>query len=173
MKNKGFTIVELISAFAITSLIVVLLINLVVVIKNIYNKSNTRTELYIIQGNLSNAINEKLGLDNLKSITKCNDEEFCYNFELKDEKNIKLTVTDKIIKFGNQTFKLSKNSEVINPKIATYKVNNTEEKKDSFLYISIPIKNKVYLEENFGVNIVYSYNSNSYFFDVDNLEDLD
>ena len=47
MDKKGFTLVELITTLALTSVIVILLINVVLVINNVYSKSSIKTELYI------------------------------------------------------------------------------------------------------------------------------
>ena len=41
MNKKGFTLVELITTFALATVIIVLLINIVLLIKNIYSKNNS------------------------------------------------------------------------------------------------------------------------------------
>ena len=127
MKKNGFTLVELITTFALTAIIVVLLINVVSIIKNIYSKSSIKTELYINQSNLSNALNSKINDNNLDSYEKCEDETFCYNFSFINGENIKLTVNEKMIKFGDFVYKLSEKVKVENPSLEVAYVNLTEE----------------------------------------------
>ena len=57
MNNKGFTVVELITTFAVASAIALVLFNIVLIIKNLYSNSNIKTNLLINQGNLSEQFN--------------------------------------------------------------------------------------------------------------------
>ena len=160
MKNKGFTLVELITTFALASVIVILLINLIVVIRNIYSKTNIKTELYINQSNLSNLMNKKINKDNLDSYEECDDEEFCYIFSLVDGETIKLSATESVIKFGDFVYKLDNRSKVVNPSLITeYFAEIVEDVNDSILIINIPIENDMYPNTNFGINLIYQYNA--------------
>jgi len=153
MNNKGLTLVELITTFALTAVIVVLLINIVVVIKNVYSKTNIKTELYINQSNLSNVLNSKINDNNLVSYEICADNNYllCVDFVLKEEE-IRLSVTEKEIKFGEYVYKLKDKTKVDNPSL-----NNTD---NDILVINIPIINELYPNIDFGVNLVYLYNIN-------------
>lgn len=158
MNKKGFTLVELITTFALSTVVIILLINVVVVIKNIYSKSNIKSELYINQSNLSNALNSKINRNMLISYETCTDETFCYNFNFGDE-IIKLTVTEKTIKFGDYVYNLSDKSIVDNPSLNIEYVDLSDtENSDSFLVIKIPITNEFYPNIDFGVNVIYKYN---------------
>lgn len=161
MKSKGFTLVELITTFALASVIIILLINIVVVIKNIYSKTNIKTELYINQSNLSNVLNTKFTKDNLDSYRNCEESDeyiICQIFKFKDsEDEIKLEVTSNKIKFGNYVYKL--------PEYAIVKNNTNDElfKTDivnNILNLQIPIYCDIYPNINFGINIVYLNSSN-------------
>ena len=44
--KRGFTLVELITTFALTAVIIVLLLNVVIIIRNLYTSSNVKTQLY-------------------------------------------------------------------------------------------------------------------------------
>lgn len=157
MNNKGFTIVELITTFALSALIIILLMNVVIIIKNVYTKSNIKSELYINQYNLSNTINSKLNKKKLISYEECTEEEMCYNFNFEDE-IIKLKVTQKTIKFGNYVYNLDEKTTVQNPSVDIEYVNlNDVNNTDSFLVIKIPIVNEMYPGIDFGVNIIYRY----------------
>ena len=160
MNKKGFTLIELITTFALAAVIIILLINVVLVIKNIYSKTDLKTELYINQGNLSNVMNKAINKDNLLSYNECNDEEFCYIFNISTGESIKLTISDNIIRFGDFTYKLKSNTSIDNPSITTEYITGITDNNDSFLVIKIPIKAKQYPDEDFGINLVYPYNSN-------------
>jgi hypothetical protein len=161
MNKKGFTLIELITTFALTSVIIIILINIVIVIKNIYTKNDVKSELLIEQSNLSNLINKKFDVDFLNSYTQCNDSEFCYTFYFVDGTSSKLVVTDNYIKFDSYVYKFKKGTTSQNP---TLQLLDTEALSGSlangFLVIKIPIKNKLYPNEDFGINIVYQYNFN-------------
>lgn len=161
MNNKGLTLVELITTFALTAVIVVLLINVIMVIKNLYTKTNLKTELYINQGNLSNVLNEKINSDNVDSYTPCTDSEFCYVFNFVDGESIKLVASENKIKFGDYTYNLNKKTKVVNPTLERMSINNNDENNDNhFLVLRIPIITELYPDIDFGINLVYPYDSN-------------
>lgn len=161
MKKNGFTLVELITTFALTAVIVILLINVVSVIKNIYSKSNMKTELYINQSNLSNALNSKINNNNLHSYEECEDSAFCYVFNFYDGENIKLTIDEKTIKFGDFVYKLNEKTKVENPSLKAEYIDLTNEiSGNNILVLKIPIICDLYPNINFGINLVYLYNIN-------------
>ena len=160
MKNRGFTLVELITTFALSAVIIVLLINIIVVIRNIYSKTDLKTELYINQGNLSNLMNKKINKNNLVFYETCTDEEFCYKFVLSNEENLTLSVSDDTIKFGSLVYKIKEGTKIENPSVTKEYIPGISDSNDSFLIIRIPIKSDIYPGEDFGINLVYPYNSN-------------
>lgn len=157
MNNKGLTLVELITTFALTSVIIVLLINIVLVIKEVYNKSNIKSELYIKQANLSNYMNELINHGSVLSINECTDKNMmmCYDIELINDKTIKLTVKEKEIKVGDFTYKLENKSKVENAELKTITIDNS-----GILVIKIPIKSDLYSNIDYGINLVYMYDPN-------------
>ena len=161
MNKKGFTLVELITTFMLSSVIIILLLNVAVVIRNIYSKTNIKTDLYITQSSLSNNLNRTFGVDNISSYVECNDSEFCYDFNLVTGDTVRLTVSDGTISFGNAKYKLNNSSKVVNPSIEKeYVTSTSEDELDSFLVIKIPIVCDLYPGIDFGINLVYLYNSN-------------
>lgn len=161
MNKKGFTLVELITTFALSAVIVTILINVVLVIKNTYSDVNLKTNLLINQGNLSMALNSKITDDNLLSYSDCSANYFCYNFNFTDGTSEILEIKDNTVKFGKFTYKLDRGSEISNPII--YKENidiNIQSVNNSLLVIKIPITNRLFKDKDFGVTIVYQYNSN-------------
>ena len=161
MNKKGFTLIELITTFALATVIIILLINVVVVIKNIYTNNNIKSELLIEQSNLSNLMNKKFSKDMLDSYIPCNDSDFCYEFNFVDGSISKLVVSDEFIKFDAYVYKLKNSIKTHNPTLETIidiDVSTTDA-NDSFLIINIPIKHKLYPNKNYGINLVYQYNS--------------
>lgn len=163
MNKKGFTLIELITTFALTATIVILLMNVIVIIKNVYSSSNAKTILLINQANLSNALNSKINNNNLLSLNSCTDSSFCYEFKLINGETIKLIVTESKISFGNYVYKLDGSASITNPEIITKtNIDVTDETlNNSFLIIKIPITSKKYSNDDFGINLIYQYNSNN------------
>lgn len=161
MNKKGFTLIELITTFALASVLIILLINIIIMIKNIYSKNDIKSELLIEQSNFSNLINQKLQSDFLSSYTPCSESDFCYNFSFIDGSSSMLVVSKEYIKFGSYVYKLKEGTTVENPtiKIIDVDVSSTID-NNSFLVVKIPIKHKLYSKEDFGINVVYQYNSN-------------
>ena len=158
MNKKGFTLIELITTFALSAVIIILLINVLVVIKEVYSKSSIKSQLYIDQAILSNQLNTKINYDNLISYEECTDEEYCYIFNLVDGESIKLTISEKNIKFGDYIYNLNDKTTVQNPSVDIKYVDATDVgNTNSFLVINIPIVNELYSNINFGVNVVYRF----------------
>lgn len=159
MSKKGFTLIELITTFALASVLIIILINIIIVIKNIYSKNDVRSELLLEQSNLSNLIYSKFDKDFLNSYFPCDESDFCYIFNFVDGSSSKLVVSDTYIKFDGYVYKLKKGTKIETPSLELY---DTEELSGStengFLVIKVPITNKLYPNEEFGLNIVYQYN---------------
>ena len=161
MNKKGFTLIELITTFALASIIIILLINIIIVIKDIYSKNDIRSELLIEQSNLSNLINTKFDKDFLNSYLPCNESDFCYTFSFVDGTSSKLVVSDTYIKFDSYVYKFKKGTQVLNPSLELFDTKELSgSEQNGFLVIKMPIINKLYPNENFGLNIVYQYDFN-------------
>ena len=161
MNKKGFTLIELITTFGLASVLIILLINIVLVIKNLYSENDIKSKLTIEKSNLLHLINKKFDTDFLDSYLPCEDEDFCYNFYFVDGSASKLVVSNNSITFDNYTYKATKGIKIENPtlELIDAEVSN-EEINNSFLVIKIPIKHKMYPNEDFGIKLVYTYNSN-------------
>jgi len=161
VNNKGLTLIELITTFALSAVIIVLLINVVASIRNVYSKVSIKSDLYITQSNLSNALNSKLHDDKLDSYSTCTDSTFCYNFTLVNGETLKLVVEENKITVGNQVYKLTGKTKVVNPTLVPEYIELKEEYSgNNILVLKIPIINELYPNIDFGVNLVYLYNIN-------------
>lgn len=162
MNKKGFTLIELITTFALAIVIIILLINIIIVIKNIYSKNDVKSELIIQQSNLSHLINKKFNEIYLKTYNTCSDADFCYIFEFINGTTSKLVVSDELIQFDNYVYKISEGTTIERPtmeRVDTLEVSSGAT-YNGILVIKIPVKHKLYPNEDFGLNIVYQYNSN-------------
>lgn len=145
MKSRGFTLVELIVTFALAAAIITILFNVVIIIKNNYEESTIRTKLIINQSTLSNLLNSKINNGNLVSYSECGGN-FCYRFTFRDGEVIELNVTETKIKFGNYVYVLAKGDKVVNPSL---------DYEEPYLILKIPVKAKLYPNEDFGITLIY------------------
>ena len=161
LDNKGFTLIELITTFALSSIIVIILINTVMIIKENYVKIDTKSNLIIEQSNLSYLINSKFNKLDLISYEACFDTDFCYIFHFNGDENSKLVVGNDYITFDNYTYKMLEGSTIGE---SIFEINNVEtltnDVNNSFLIIDVPITHSLYNNQNFGINFIYQYNSN-------------
>ena len=145
MNKKGFTLIELIVAFGLAAVIIIVLFNVLLIIKINYEETSVRTKLYINQSTLSNVMNSKLNYGNIVSYSECPGS-FCYKFKLSNMEEIELSVTEDKIKFGTYVYKLASGDKVVNPSL---------DLDLPYLVIKIPIVSKTYPNEDFGINLVY------------------
>lgn len=157
MNNKGMTLVELIASFTLSSVIVVLLMNVLVILKDVYYNSSLKSELVIIQSGLSNQINKKFSSNNFTGYNSCGNN--CYNFTFKDEV-VQLSVNKETntIAFGKTNYTYPSGAtigdiEIVKENYSTYLGN------DSLFILRILVEYND-MEENFGINVVYPYESN-------------
>lgn len=162
MNKKGFTLVELITSFALTSVIILLLFGVILSIKNIYTSSAIKTEMLIEQSTLSKKMNSIISYDNIVSYEKCSNEnyEICYKFNdnLNKEYYLLIDKTKKIISFNNYIYKLNNNSYIGEVIVDPESMNDVSIiRENSFLHIKISIYNKLLGKEDFGINLVYTH----------------
>ncbi len=157
MNNKGMTLVELIASFTLASVIIVLLINVILILRNTYTKSSIKSELIMQQSGLSQKVNQKMTTDNLKNYSSCGEN--CYDFEFTDE-TIRLTIDKekRTVVFGSFSYTYPKNTEISDIEI-TKDNYSTIIGNNSLLVLKIPITNSRFSGEDFGINVVYPYNS--------------
>lgn len=145
MKNKGFTVVELMTTFILISIIATLLIKLVITMKEVYITGDLKTALLTKQGTMTDKIMSDLNENSIISLNSCGD--LCITFEYDNgSKDLKIDKTKNTISYGNYTMKLVKGSS-FGDISASYDA-------DSIIQIKVDIKNTL-LKENYGINIVY------------------
>lgn len=145
MNNKGFTLVELITTFSLTAVLLVLLLNVVLIIKDIYVKYEIKTEMLIKQGNLNTYVNDIIINGELSSYTR-NDNTF--TFTMNNGETHTLSIENNKIIFDNYTYKLNNDATIGDVEAPDVWVSG-------ILQIKIPIKHKLYSDYDFGLNLVY------------------
>jgi hypothetical protein len=160
MNKKGFTVVELIVSFSLTMIVVALLFQMLLSLKDLYISSGFKSQLLNKQALMSSKINNDLKNKKIIIALKCGDN--CLNFFFDDNTNSKLIVDDKnnIFSYGDYTTKLVDGSKFGNTIVRNEKINGLDPNTnyDSFIEIKIPI-NHVLLKEDYGVNMIYQYDS--------------
>ncbi len=132
-KNKGFTLVEIIVAFALTMVIVLFLFQLIITIKRIYTNNFVASNLNLKQSNISQMINNDLMVSNLGNVMDISKNSLnnCYNITFQyGIRNLCYDTTSNTITYNDYVFELVKGSKIGNVSIDR-QLNN--------LYINIPI----------------------------------
>ena len=162
MKNKGFTTIELIVSFSLVTIITILLFQLVFVLKDLYVYSGMRIKLLTKAAKINIPINDDIANKILMSGRKISDTEIELCFSDSTCKSFSFDPTEKTITYGDLTQKLVEGSEFGNIIIKTETFISTYDTKtlNSMLTIKLPIYTSLIKGEDFGVNIVYLYNSN-------------
>ena len=160
--NKGFTVVEVIVSFVLVSTISIILLQLILSLKEVYLSGDIKTTLLNKQGIMTKKIYEELNSKELTSINKCGLS--CLEFGYDDESSSKLLVDpgNNTITFGDYTLKLHDSSYFGQITVETDTVeSNSNDKDDSILTINIPVYSKLLDDEDFGFNIIKTYNSSN------------
>lgn len=155
--NKGLTLIEFITSFTLASIIIILLLNVVVVLRQLYNNASFKSEVYITQSGLSNKLNQKFTYNSLLAYTMIDANKYEFIFTDGTYKLI-MDKEAKTISFGSYTYKFPSNCNLGDIKISskTYSVATGD---DGIFILNIPITDNRYKNKKFDINLVYMYNS--------------
>ena len=162
--NKGFTIVELMIAFSLTMVVVVLLFQIVLTLKDIYVSSGIKTEIFTKNSNFIRFVQNDLHNKSLVSFTSCGTQ--CYQFGYSDGSNIQLStnIAQRTISYGKHTIQLVDGSVMNSMYVDVYTDSTAlEGLDDTIVSVIIPIKNKLFPTENYNINIVFQNDTRSGF----------
>ncbi len=151
MKNRGFTVVELMTTFVLISVIATLLIKLTISLKELYISGDMRTVLLTKQGTLTDKIKNDLNNKVLSEIKSCGDNCITFTYDT-GSKNLKVDKTKKIITYDNYSIKLSDSSS-----FEDIYINKDDFDIGSIIKINVSIKNKL-LKGDYGISIVSQIN---------------
>ena len=159
MNKKGFTVVELIVSITLTFVIVSLLFQVLLSLRDVYVSSGVRTQLLNKQTIISSKLNEDLYNKDLVTVLKCGRN--CLNFVYMDGTSSRLVidVSNNIFRYGNYSTELVSGSRFRDVDIRVEKTADIpDSKKDSVLIMQIPIMHNLF-EESYGVNVLFPFNS--------------
>ncbi len=169
-KNKGFTTIELITSFTLASVIMLILFNIILILKDNLSEVNAKTNMLVEKDNLSYNINKRFKEKELSSVTMCDEGDKCYEFKYSDDTSDKLVYskTDKSITFNNYTFDIIDGITVEEPTITEHYDTMSSTTYNGYFIINIPIKldNKDY-----SIKINKHFNTDSLVMDIGNYYD--
>lgn len=142
--NRGFSTIELVVSFSICMVVVVILFQIVISLKELYEKSGIKTELLNKQNLIVNQIYTDINEKGLGNVTTCGD--YCATFTYKDGSVKSLNYTSNKISYGNYTTSINQGSMV---------GNVTLENNNSVWYVYLPLNHKLFSDEDFGIKIVH------------------
>lgn len=159
--NRGFTVVELVVSFTITLVVILLLFQIVISLKDLYVKDGVRTELLIKQSLMSQKITTSLNDHKVVVAAKCASEANCLSFTFDDGsvKTLSYNKDTNMFHYGDYTTKLVAGSKFGNIEVVNETfLNIPEGRNDSLIKIKIPITHNL-AKGDYGISIDYLYDS--------------
>ena len=158
MNKKGFTTIELITSFSIASVIMLVLFNVIIIMKDNMSDINTKTNMLVAKDNLSYNINKRLKEKELTSLSMCEDGDKCYLFTYSDSTTDKLVYNTDSITFNNYTFEITDGIVVNTPTITEHYDTMSSTEYDGYFIINIPISIN---NKDYSIKTVKHVNSNN------------
>lgn len=147
-KKNGFTLVEIIVSFALTMIVVLFLFQMIVTLKQVYNKNFLTSDLVVKQSNISQMINKDLlvsGLGNAISVSK-NNATNCFDIAFQHgNRSICYNIVNNSIIYNAYEFELVEGSKVSDFNVYI---------DSGLLYINIPISYPD-IDDKFDVKVAY------------------
>lgn len=153
--NKAFTLVEMLVSFSLAMVLVIIMFQLIINLKELYMSSGIKTELLNKQYLMTNKIYKDLIEKKAINIDNCNNTSICIQFTFQDGtvKRLEVDELNKTLTYDDYTIKLSNKSYFGAMNINTYfSITNNK-----IFNANIPIYNDLFKNTDFGINIVYPY----------------
>jgi len=166
--NKGFSILELIVSFGLTMVIVVVLFEIIIYMKELYEKSVTQTELINRQNLITDYIYSDIYDKGLNTLYLCGDNCIAFDYNDGDTKQLKWDTSLNTIGYGDYTVSLLKNtfldqSLLLSDGISTLSgakiCHSSNIHSDEYFTIKVPLTNALFPDDDFGLNIFYYYSN--------------
>src|SRR5574344_1859771 len=158
MNKKGFTTIELIVSFVLTSIVVIFLFNLIFSLKDLYTNSVIKTELLNKQTIITQRINKVLESSTVRALYRCGDNCAIFAFTDGTSKKLEIKKNDGTFSFGDYKTAIAKNSVFGDIIMKSYNLNGIiDGKNGSYLEIKIPIAHSLLANEDYGINTIYQY----------------
>lgn len=149
MKNKGFTLIEVIVSFVLVAIISVFLFQVVISLKTIFLAGDIKTTMLNKQGIITQKIYNDIDENNLISVDSCQNEENCALFTYSSQtKKLKIDKQNRIIAYDDYTIKLDQGSIIGNVTISKISTNG-----GNLFILKAPVQHKLF-DGDFGIDIV-------------------
>ncbi|MBP3766473.1 MAG: prepilin-type N-terminal cleavage/methylation domain-containing protein [Bacilli bacterium] len=157
--NKGFTLIEVAVSFTLVATISIVLLQLVLSLKEVYLSGDVKTTLLNKQGIMTKYIYDDLNNKELVSITTCGLSCLTFRYGEGTVKNLLVDPGNKTIKYGDYTLQIDNSSYFGNLSVEYDETSSAlTTGDDSVISINIPVISKLLDNENFGFNIIKTYN---------------
>lgn len=142
--NKGFSILELIVSFSICMVVMVVLLEIVITLKEVYEKSGIRTEMLNKENIIVDLVYSDILDKGLSNVESCG--EFCAKFTYSD-------ATFKVLKSSNLTLEYGdyKTNILNGSAVDDFQIKN----ENNVILVRIPVTHKLFFNENFDIKIVH------------------
>lgn len=160
MKKEGFTLVEILVSLSLVSIVILLLFNVIIILKNLYIEDGMKTALLINQTNFNKRLQDELSKNQVTEISSCGENCLTFTFQNGTSKTLSYEDTSNTLTFDNYKAPLAEGAKVgtFTAETKTITTINNPSYNNSVLSIQIPITHNL-IEGEFGVNLVYPYNS--------------
>lgn len=143
--NKGFSIIELIVSFTICTVIMIVLFQIVLVLKDLYEKSAIKTTLLNRQNIIVNLIYSDILEKELNNVSSCGT--YCITFDFTTvSKQLKYSSSDNTISYGDYVTEVLGGTTVDKAETSI---------QNGVMSASMPITHKLFNNKNFGIRIVH------------------
>lgn len=171
--NKGFSIVELLVSFVLTMVIVVILFEIIISMKDLYVESVTKTELLNKQNLFTDYIYSDIDKYGLNGISVCGENCISFEFNSGLAKNLEWSFYSNenishalpSLSYGDYKVNLI-NDAYFDTNLTLTKddynftgVKICSEPTKGYINISLPIYHTMFKDKNFGLNLLYVYDN--------------
>ena len=142
MKNKGFTLIELIVSFALITVISVSLFKTVLSVQQRQSQNIAINKFKAFQLLLNTEIENDFLKEEIESVDECGTN--CYDIEYKNKgvKRLSIDIIDNVITYGSFREHLPDNYKLID-NMTIKKYESTTEGINSYIFLNIPIKSSL------------------------------
>lgn len=159
MNKRGFTTVELIVSFGLVTIISLFLFQLIFVLKTIFIESGIKTKLLTKQAVISEKIESDFNNNKIIIAENCGTNCAEFMFESGKIKRLIFDRKENTITYGDYKEKLIDGSSFGNIEMTSEVVTSNLKKNNGLLKIKIPIYNNFFGNEDFGIKLVYQFNT--------------
>ena len=161
---KGFTIIELITSFSLTMVVLVFLFNIVIIMKETYMTNTDKSTLIVNQSLLSTALNEDFydKAVSFNSVSCGSGYDKCYKMGFKGGGGATLSIStsDNKIKYGEAIYSSEDVDFIVgNVSACKQEYQDATYATNSYLNLKIDITSPVIENYQFGVNVIHLYDS--------------